>query len=63
MTHFTESTIEETSLNWLKDLGYTIIYGGDIAPENTLASLCSGMSLLSVMRGSVGETMVNEGVK
>jgi type I restriction enzyme R subunit len=30
---FTESIIEETSLAWLKDLGYTIVFGGDIAPE------------------------------
>ncbi|MEP7136268.1 MAG: type I restriction endonuclease subunit R [Chloroflexota bacterium] len=37
MTHFTESTIEETALAWLKDLGYTIVYGGDIAPEEPAA--------------------------
>ena len=33
MTHFTESTIEETALEWLKDMGYTIVFGGDIAPD------------------------------
>ena len=33
MTHFTESIIEETALEWLKDMGYTIVFGGDIAPE------------------------------
>ncbi len=33
MTHFTESTIEETALEWFKDLGYTIVFGGDIAPD------------------------------
>lgn len=32
MTHFTESTIEQTALDWLHDLGYTIVFGNDIAP-------------------------------
>jgi hypothetical protein len=31
---FTESIIEETVLNWLKELGYAIAFGGDIAPED-----------------------------
>jgi type I restriction enzyme R subunit len=29
---FTESMIEQTTLDWLKDLGYAIVFGGDIAP-------------------------------
>ena len=33
MTQFTESTIEDIALDWLKDLGYTIVFGGDIAPK------------------------------
>jgi type I restriction enzyme R subunit len=37
MTHFTESTIEETALDWLKDLGYTIVFGNDIAPDEPAA--------------------------
>ena len=37
MTHFTESILEETALNWFKDLGYQIIYGGDIAPDEPAA--------------------------
>src|SRR5258706_12755340 len=37
MAHFTESTIEETALEWLRDLGYSIVYGGDIAPEEEQA--------------------------
>src|SRR5258707_7400545 len=36
---FTESTIEETALDWLKDLGYSIVYGGDIAPDEPAAEL------------------------
>ena len=37
MQTFTESTIEETALNWFKDLGYAIVYGGDIAPDESAA--------------------------
>ena len=37
MTHFTESAIEQTALDWLKDLGYTIVFGGDIAPDEPAA--------------------------
>ena len=33
MTHFTESIIEQAALDWFEDLGYTIVFGGDIAPE------------------------------
>lgn len=34
---FTESIVEETALVWLKDLGYSIVFGGDIAPEELAA--------------------------
>ena len=37
MTHFTESIIEQAALDWFKDLGYTILFGGDIAPEEPTA--------------------------
>jgi type I restriction enzyme R subunit len=37
MTQFTESAIEDAALDWLKDMGYTIIFGGDIAPEEPAA--------------------------
>jgi hypothetical protein len=53
MTHFTESTIEETALEWLKDKGYTIVFGGDIASSKTLASPRNGMSQLKLMRDEV----------
>jgi hypothetical protein len=33
MTHLTESTLEETTLEWLRDLGYSIVFGRDIPPE------------------------------
>jgi hypothetical protein len=60
MTHFTESAIEETALDWLKDMGYTIAVGNDIAPKNMLASLRGGMSLLRVMKGKVRVKEVEE---
>lgn len=33
MTFFTESVIEETALEWFKDLSYISVLGDDIAPE------------------------------
>ncbi len=36
MTHFTESVIEQAALDWFKDLGYTIVFGNDIAPEEAM---------------------------
>ncbi|NWG08504.1 MAG: type I restriction endonuclease subunit R [Chloroflexi bacterium] len=33
MTHFTESTIEQAALDWLRDLGYTYAFGPDLAPD------------------------------
>ena len=32
---FTEDTVEQATLEWLTELGYTILYGPDIAPEST----------------------------
>ena len=52
MTRFTESAIEETALNWIKHLGYAMVYGGDIVHENTLASLRDGL-LPKLMKGEV----------
>ena len=33
MTTIAESDIEEAALNWLAELGYTILHGPDIAPD------------------------------
>jgi len=52
MPTFTASTIKETVLGWLKDLGYTIFFGGDIAPRGTVTSL-RGSLLSKLMRGEV----------
>ena len=32
---FTEDTVEQATLEWLTELGYTVLYGPDIAPEST----------------------------
>ncbi len=37
MTRLTESVVEDAALEWLKDLGYTVVYGGDIAPDEPAA--------------------------
>ncbi len=60
MTHLTESTLEETALAWLRNLGYSIVFGNDIAPETTLASLRDRKSMLRVMRGEVRVKEVEE---
>jgi type I site-specific restriction-modification system R (restriction) subunit len=31
--NITESTLEQTALQWLKDLGYEVLFGPDISPE------------------------------
>ncbi len=58
MSHFTESTIEETALEWLKDMGCQRIAFGETdkrmkTDSCALASLRGGMSLPRVMRGEV----------
>ncbi len=30
---FTESTVEEATLQWLEELGYAVVHGPDIAPD------------------------------
>lgn len=37
MSIFTESTLEKATLEWLHDLGYSVIFGNDIAPEEPAA--------------------------
>ncbi len=37
MSRFTESTVEQAALDWLRDLGYSIAFGGDIAPGEPAA--------------------------
>lgn len=41
MSNITESIIEQATLDWFKELGYSIIYGPDIAPGELLAERAS----------------------
>lgn len=54
---FTDSIVEENTLEWFKDLGYAIVFGGDIALGSILASLRNGLSMPKLIRG---EARVNE---
>lgn len=53
MTYFAESTIEETALEWFKDLGYTIVFGDDIALGNIMVSLRDRLSQPKLVRSEV----------
>ena len=35
---FTESTVEQAALQWLAELGYTVLHGPDIAPNTPHAN-------------------------
>jgi hypothetical protein len=39
MTSFAELSIEETALEWLKDMGYTTALGNDSVPDMLVAKL------------------------
>ena len=50
-----ESDIEEASLNWLADLGYTVLHGADIAPDtpNAERSIYNEVILTRRLRDAV----------
>ena len=39
MTRFTESTVELAALDWLAQVGYAVMHGGDIAPGEAAAEI------------------------
>lgn len=41
MSQFTEDVVEQAALEWLRSLGYTTLYGGDIAPGEPSAERVS----------------------
>ena len=45
-----ESDIEEASLGWLADLGYTVLHGPDIAPDTPDAERASYSEVLLTRR-------------
>lgn len=52
MSPFTESAFEETVLEWLKDLGNTIVFGDDVASIYTAVSQQNSL-LPKLTRGEV----------
>lgn len=49
---FTESNVEEATQNWFGDLGYSLLYGQDIAPGEAEAE-----------RTSFGEACLPDGLR
>jgi hypothetical protein len=55
-TQFTESTIEQAAIDWLKELGYEYAFSPETAFDGfvrTIARLRDGLSMPRVMRGEV----------
>lgn len=50
MNTFTESTVELAALNWLAQVGYTPIHGGDIAPGEPAAERTSYADVILIGR-------------
>ena len=61
MSNITESAIEETVLEWRKNMGYTAVFGSTIAPKNRLGSLWDSL-LPKLMRGEVRVKEVSQEV-
>ena len=62
MTHFTESIIEQAALDWLKDLGYTVVFGGDIAPGEPAAERENYQEVLLLGRLRAALERINPGL-
>lgn len=46
MNYWTESTVEDTTLSWLEDLGYEVLFGPNIAFDGPrLAQLCAAFGV------------------
>ena len=59
---FTESIIEQTTIDWLKDLGYSYAFGPEIAFDSFVGMLASLRDTLlpKLMRGEVRVKDVEE---
>jgi hypothetical protein len=55
MSGFTESTIEQAAIEWLKDLGYAYAFAPEIAFDSSVRTLASLRDTLlpKLMRGEV----------
>jgi type I restriction enzyme R subunit len=38
---FTEDHVEQACLDWLEELGYSILHGPDISPDGDITRTCS----------------------
>ena len=50
MPRFNEDIIEQAALDWLRDLGYRVVFGGDIAPGEPAAERSSYGEVLLLAR-------------
>ena len=50
MSHFTESDVEDASLEWLSGLGYAVLYGPDISPDGPTPERVSYDQVLLTVR-------------
>src|SRR5690349_19532929 len=62
MTHFTESIIEQAALDWLKDPGYTVVFGGEIAPGEPAAERENYQEVLLLGRLRAALERINTGL-
>jgi hypothetical protein len=54
MSSFAESTIEETTLKSLKNMGYTIVFGNDIARSVSAPRLMRGGAHVKDVEREIG---------
>lgn len=58
MTSFSESVVEDATLNWLEALGYAILYGPDIAAGEPAAERSDPGYHDVVLEGRLRQTLV-----
>jgi type I site-specific restriction-modification system R (restriction) subunit len=54
---FTESTVEDATLAWLQALGYTILHGPEIGPDNLTAERSDSSYRDVVLEGRLGHAL------
>ncbi len=59
MGKFAESTVEEAALSWLEGLGYAVLHGPDIAPDEPAAERASYSDVVLVERLRSALTRIN----
>jgi len=59
MTKFTESTVEAAALEWLQEIGYTVVGGPDIAPGEPAAERATYGDVILAQRVRDGLARLN----